>query len=128
MPATNRAAVTDSYLDAALTQIAEMNVSRLTRAQCAALLAETKALEGRLLARLLTSDETHESTGDKLLDVTQTAEMLSVSPQWVYRNARKLGFAVGLSGATLRYSTRAIQKYIAQECIEAARAVAGKDG
>jgi predicted DNA-binding transcriptional regulator AlpA len=123
MSATNRAAVNDSYQDAALTQIAGVDVSRLTRVECAALLAQTKSLEGRLLARLLLTPDngaarpTTESSGDKLLTVEQTALALGVSRQWVYRNARKCGLAVELGKGTLRYSHAAIQRYIERSAV-----------
>ncbi len=115
MSATNRAAVTENQ-DGALRQIVDLDVSRLTRGECAALLAETKSFEGRLLARLLTSDESaaHETNGDgdKLLDVNQTAEMLSVSRQWLYRNGRDLKLVVELGKGTIRYSHAAILAYV----------------
>jgi predicted DNA-binding transcriptional regulator AlpA len=116
MSATNRAAVHQSYQDGALVQITDLDVSRLTRAHCAALLAETKSLEGRLLARLLTSDENAapetNGDGDKLLDVNQAAEMLSVTRQWVYRNGRNLNLVVELGKGTVRYSHAAILAYV----------------
>jgi predicted DNA-binding transcriptional regulator AlpA len=116
MPATNRVAVHGSFQDGALTQIAGVDVSRLTRVECAALFAETKSLEGRLLARLLTSEESaaRESSGDgdKLLDVNQAAEMLSVSRQWIYRNGRNLNLVVELGKGTIRYSQAAILAYV----------------
>lgn len=104
------------------------DVSSLTRAECAALLAQVKTIEGRLLARLLTNGESSDSKQDTLLDAGETAAILKVPVAWVYRNGRKLGIAVELGTGTLRYSTLAIQRYIAQQRVEAARAVAGKDG
>lgn len=109
MSATNRASVNDG----AATLIAEMDVSSLSRADCAALL-------GKLIERMLTSDEsktsaaheTRQADADKLLTVEQVATTLGVPRTWVYRNGRNLGFAVELGKGTIRYSQTAIQAFI----------------
>ena len=112
MSAMNRAAINDG----AATLIAEMDVSSLSRAECAALL-------GKLIERLLTSDEsktsaaheTRQADADKLLTVEQVATTLGVPRTWVYRNGRKLGLAVELGKGTIRYSQTAIQAIIQKQ-------------
>ena len=106
MSATNRAAVHDSFQDGAGDQLSHFDVSRLTRAECAALLAQTKSLEGRLLARLLTSDESTagetNSDGDRLLTIEQAAQLLSVTRSWLYHHAKHSGGSRS-SSATARF-------------------------
>ena len=92
-------------------------IAALSRAELAALLAQCKALEGRLLAKLLISGDqpnSHDAgvEGDRLLTCGRTAGMLGVTPAWVYQRGRKLGLAVELGPGTLRYSRAAIEQYI----------------
>jgi predicted DNA-binding transcriptional regulator AlpA len=116
MSATNRAAVIDDQ-DEALRQIADLDISRLTRAQCAAWVAQTKSLEGRLFERLLTSDDraTLRTNGDddRLLKITEAQQLLSVTRSWLYHHAKRLGLAVKLGDGTLRFSFLACQRFIA---------------
>jgi hypothetical protein len=112
--------------DGAPNQLADIDVSRLTRAECAAALAKLKALEGALLARLLTSDEraaTSESSGDgdRLLTVSQASELLAVTKSHLYRNAKRLGLAVKLGDGTLRFSFLACQRFIARSAVAVPR-------
>jgi predicted DNA-binding transcriptional regulator AlpA len=74
-------------------------------------------LVARLIASLLleTSAQTESAVTPELLDVTQAAKLLSVTKQWVYRNARNLKLTVDLSPGTVRYSRAAILKYIAKK-------------
>ena len=48
---------------------------------------------------------------DSLIDVDAAAQRLSVSTDWIYRNARKLPFTVR-QGRLLRFSTSGINRYI----------------
>lgn len=50
---------------------------------------------------------------DRLLDAEQAAKMLSVSPDWLYRNAKRLPFTRKLGSKMLRFSSQGIQKYLA---------------
>jgi predicted DNA-binding transcriptional regulator AlpA len=108
--------------DGAPLQIADLDVSRLSRAECAALLAQSKALEGRLLARLLTTDEsaTREITGDgdRLLTIEQAAQLLSVTRSWLYHHAKRLGLAVRLGSGTLRFSHARILQYMLESAVK----------
>jgi predicted DNA-binding transcriptional regulator AlpA len=53
------------------------------------------------------------SQEDRLLDAEEAARMLSVSPDWLYRNARRLPFSRKLGPKLLRFSYQGIQKYLA---------------
>jgi len=50
---------------------------------------------------------------DRLLDAEETARVLSVSPDWLYRQARKLPFTRKLGPKMIRFSSQGIQKYLA---------------
>ena len=107
MSATNQGAVHNGFQDGAPTQIATIDVSRLTRAECAALL-------GPLLARLLATDErpareANASDGDRLLTIAEVEQLLKVTRSWIYHHSKRLGFAVKLGDGTLRFSHDLIQ-------------------
>jgi predicted DNA-binding transcriptional regulator AlpA len=94
----------------------QIDLARLSRAECAELLAQVKALEGQLLARLLAdhanSQTTNAPESDRLLTIEQAAELLTVSKSWLYHKASQLGLARKLANGTLRFSFIACQKYI----------------
>jgi excisionase family DNA binding protein len=48
---------------------------------------------------------------DKLLSVEQVCEILNVSEQWIYHNAKNLPF-VRKVGGLLRFSNNGLQRYI----------------
>lgn len=50
---------------------------------------------------------------DPLLTAHEAAQMLSVSTDWLYRNARKLPFSRKLGPKMLRFSRLGIEKWIA---------------
>jgi predicted DNA-binding transcriptional regulator AlpA len=97
------------------------DVSSLSRAECAALLAQVKTIEGRLLSRLLAiADESSAAApaaakDDSLLSASAVAALLDVSVPYIYRNGRKLGLAVQVSPNKLRYSRTAVQAFIAEK-------------
>jgi predicted DNA-binding transcriptional regulator AlpA len=49
---------------------------------------------------------------DKLLTAKEAAEMLAVSADWLYRNARKLPFTRKLAPKVLRFSLQGINKHL----------------
>ncbi len=51
--------------------------------------------------------------GDSLLDAEEAAITLAVSPDWLYRNAKKLPFARKLGPKVLRFSHRGMEKWLA---------------
>jgi predicted DNA-binding transcriptional regulator AlpA len=79
-------------------------------------LARVAALLGTLSAQLLTTQgHTHceaQSAEDRLLTVTEAAQRLSTTPDWLYRHASKLPFTVRLTPKQLRFSLRGIEKYL----------------
>ena len=50
---------------------------------------------------------------DHLLTAEQAAEILSTSPDWLYRHANRLPFTRKLGPRMLRFSYQGIQKYLA---------------
>ena len=50
--------------------------------------------------------------GDNLLDAEKASKILSVSPDWLYRNASKLPFTRKLGPKMLRFSYQGIQKWL----------------
>jgi predicted DNA-binding transcriptional regulator AlpA len=50
---------------------------------------------------------------DRLLDAEEAAKILSVSVEWLYRNAKRLPFTRKLGHKMLRFSSVGIQKYLA---------------
>ena len=53
--------------------------------------------------------------GDRLLDAEEAANILSVSPDWLYRRANRLPFTRKLAPRMLRFSYQGIQKYLASK-------------
>ena len=53
-------------------------------------------------------------SGDWLLTAEQAAEILSTSPDWVYRRARRLPFTRKLGPKMLRFSYQGIQAYLSK--------------
>jgi predicted DNA-binding transcriptional regulator AlpA len=52
------------------------------------------------------------SFDDCVLDTEEAYKVLQVSPDWLYRNSRKLPFTVRLGPKALRFSYRGIQTWI----------------
>jgi predicted DNA-binding transcriptional regulator AlpA len=50
---------------------------------------------------------------DRLLDAEEASRLLSVSEDWLYRQAKKLPFTRKLGRKMLRFSSQGIQKYLA---------------
>jgi excisionase family DNA binding protein len=85
------------------------------------LIGEAEALRAALWARL-TAGPAHvapapapDANGgpDRLLKAQEAADRLGVDRRWVYRQAKagKLPFARKLSGGTLRFSERGLEKW-----------------
>jgi predicted DNA-binding transcriptional regulator AlpA len=56
-------------------------------------------------------------TEDKLLDITQVAEILNKSEDWLYRTWPKLPFAFKI-GREIRFSMQGVQQWIQQQLEE----------
>jgi predicted DNA-binding transcriptional regulator AlpA len=50
---------------------------------------------------------------DRLLDADEAAQLLGVSPDWLYRQAKKLPFSRKLAPKLLRFSHQGILKWLA---------------
>ena len=91
----------------------------LPRAALAALLAKTAAVQSALAAELAadagdTSAVTNFSdngNADRLLDAKRAAQLLGVSPSYLYRR-KKLPFVVRIEGGPVRFSAKGIERYI----------------
>jgi predicted DNA-binding transcriptional regulator AlpA len=57
---------------------------------------------------------TTKEEADRLLTAEEAAEMISMSTDWLYRNAKKLPFTRKLGPKVLRFSSQGIQKYFPQ--------------
>jgi excisionase family DNA binding protein len=83
------------------------------------LIGEAEALRARLWSRLqaasvpTASAPASSSNGkaDHLLTALEAAERLGVSKRWIYRKASELPFTRKLSGGTLRFSERGLDRW-----------------
>ncbi len=71
-------------------------------------------LWGRLLGSQAKGNDQAPPDEDRLLTVKEASQMLSVSKDWLYRNASKVPFAVRVGKRHLRFSARRIERYIRQ--------------
>ena len=55
------------------------------------------------------------SFDDRLLDTEEASKVLQVSPDWLYRNSRKLSFTRRVGARALRFSYRGIQTWIRRD-------------
>jgi predicted DNA-binding transcriptional regulator AlpA len=75
----------------------------------AQLAAAQTALAGRLLAM---PSGTARAPSEELLTVEEAARRLATTPDWLYRRARRLPFAVRVGPRQLRFSSAGIDRYI----------------
>jgi excisionase family DNA binding protein len=81
------------------------------------LLCQLAALQSALAARLLTESAVSsdsQADADVLLNVTEAAERLGTSPDWLYRHAHQLPFTVRVGPRQLRFSAKGLDRYIRQ--------------
>ncbi len=71
-----------------------------------------KELIGQVIEEKIQGLKTELNGQDRLLDAEEAANMLSVSSDWLYRNARRLPFTRKLGPKMLRFSYQGIQKYL----------------
>ena len=55
------------------------------------------------------------SFDDRLLDTEEASKVLQVSPDWLYRNSRKLAFTRRVGPKALRFSYRGMQQWIRRD-------------
>jgi excisionase family DNA binding protein len=81
------------------------------------LLGACEELRARLLAHLMATSRptpatTQAAAPDRLLDITQAAELLGVDVRWIYSRSGSLPFTRRLGARKLRFSEQGIQKYM----------------
>lgn len=69
-----------------------------------------------------------EGETERLLTIEEACEKLAMPPAWVLRNAKSLGFLVRLEGRHVRFSSKAIDKYIREEARRTCDPWSGKGG
>jgi|SRR5271166_2329047 len=89
----------------------------LDREQLAILLAELKALEGQVMARLLVGATAQPAAPrppvDRMLTIDEAAAILRRGRQWIYRNAHRLPFVKRISRKSLLCSEAGITHWLA---------------
>ena len=81
--------------------------------------AQLATLQLSLLSRLIkgrrqpSAVASASSDDDRLLCVDEAAEILNVTPQWLYRHARRLPFSRRLSRKALRFSEAGLRRWAA---------------
>ena len=86
-------------------------------AELPTLIGEAEALRARLWARMQATSApappapAQRNGKDRLLTSDEAAELLGVSRRWVYRKADELPFTRRLSGGTLRFSERGLERW-----------------
>jgi len=92
------------------------DIESLDSEQLSPVLAQVTALQTALLAKLLVQKEQQHriesAPEDHLLTVTEAAERLGTSCDWLYRHAHKLPFTVRLGSRQLRFSSKGIERYL----------------
>jgi predicted DNA-binding transcriptional regulator AlpA len=76
--------------------------------------ARAAALQTALAARIIQAPTagTGAPDRDELLTVDAAAAMLSMSTQWLYRNARRLPFTRRMGTRAVRFSKQGIRQYL----------------
>ena len=69
-------------------------------------------LRGLIREEVQAASQNGHHEGDRLLDAEKAAEILSVSPSWLYRYGKRLPFTRKLAPRVLRFSAQGIQKYL----------------
>jgi len=79
-----------------------------------AVLGELERMRASVLLRL-TAPRTNGPSEDRLLTLDQAAERLASTPDWLRRHAINLPFTVRLSQGQLRFSAKALDRWIASQ-------------
>lgn len=72
---------------------------------------ELEQLIERAVSRALNGNADTHRQEDRLLTPTQAAELLTVTPRWLYRHAKRLPFTRRLSRKALRFSEAGLLRY-----------------
>mgnify|MGYP003575184389 CR=1 FL=1 len=86
----------------------------MTREELITAIGKVEGERARLLAQLIATELRHEPD-DALLTVTDAAQILSVTTDWLYRHADDLPFTVRPGPGQVRFSKRGIQEYLRRQ-------------
>jgi predicted DNA-binding transcriptional regulator AlpA len=87
-------------------------VATLPADRLPAFVLQLAALQGAVAARL--AGELRQDDGqDRLLTVKQTARILGMSEDWLYRNADRLPFTRRTGRRTIRFSEQGLKRHLA---------------
>jgi len=78
------------------------------------LVAALAALQARAAARMVapTHGRFREAVEDELLTVSEVAEQLRTTEDWLYRHANRLPFTVRVGRGQLRFSARGLSEWV----------------
>jgi predicted DNA-binding transcriptional regulator AlpA len=98
-------------------------IASLPQAELPATLTHLAALQTAIAARLAErngsvgngtiSGGTNDSGPKGLLDVRQAAERLGMSPDWLYRHAKRLPFTCRVGRRAVKFDSRGLDRWIA---------------
>ena len=92
-------------------------IAEISAAEVPVLLAKVAALQSLLTSRLLLDPPSRSvepaADNENWLTAEEAALILSVTPNWLYRRAKKLPFARRLSRKVLRFSESGLRRYLA---------------
>ncbi len=74
-----------------------------------------EALLRRIVREEIQAASQNGNRGDRLLDVEETAKLLCVEEDWLYRHHKKLPFTRKLGPKMLRFSYQGIQRYLSNK-------------
>ena len=109
--------ITEPKIDVHSLLVQKHQPAGLRPGQILELLGDLERLKAELWLRLLEATRREGEVNpsaqeDRLLTVKEASLKLNVSADWLYRRASKLPFAVRLGHRRLRFSERAIDRYI----------------
>lgn len=84
----------------------------MTREELLAALAAAEVERARLFAQLITLPPTPD---DRLLAVSEAADVLSVTTDWLYRHADEFSFTVRPGPGQVRFSNIGLQEYLRRQ-------------
>ena len=70
-----------------------------------------------LIRAEIKASSTTQHEADRMLTAEEAAEMLSMSTDWLYHNAKKLPFTRKLGPKMLRFSQQGIKKWLATRTV-----------
>lgn len=85
--------------------------AKIPAEQIGPVLARVAAFQGELAARLIEKPTSGDLADDRLLTIKEVCERMQASEDWIYRNSRKLPFAIKVGG-NLRFSEKGLDLWI----------------